>query len=31
MRDFIIPTDDRDMGTPAKVGAPVSLTSTAST
>jgi formate dehydrogenase major subunit len=25
MRDFIIPTDDRDMGTPAKVGAPVSL------
>jgi hypothetical protein len=32
MRDFIIPTDDRDMGTPAKVGAPVTLTgSTAST
>jgi formate dehydrogenase major subunit len=26
VRDFIIPTDDRDMGTPAKVGAPVSLT-----
>lgn len=26
MRDFIIPSDDRDMGTPAKVGAPVSLT-----
>jgi formate dehydrogenase major subunit len=25
MRDFIIPTDDRDMGTPAKLGAPVSL------
>jgi len=25
MRDFVIPTDDRDMGTPAKVGAPVTL------
>jgi formate dehydrogenase major subunit len=25
MRDFIIPTDDRDMGTPAKAGAPVTL------
>ncbi len=25
MKDFIIP-DDRDMGTPAKVGAPISLT-----
>jgi formate dehydrogenase major subunit len=25
MRDFIIPTDDRDMGTPLSVGAPVSL------
>ncbi len=26
MKDFIIPWDDRDMGTPAKTGAPVSLT-----
>jgi formate dehydrogenase major subunit len=26
MRDFIIPGDDRDMGTPAKAGAPVTLT-----
>lgn len=26
MKDFIIPLDDRDMGTPAKTGAPVSLT-----
>jgi formate dehydrogenase major subunit len=26
MRDFVIPTDDRDMGTPAKHGAPVTLT-----
>jgi formate dehydrogenase major subunit len=26
MKDFIIPQDDRDMGTPAAVGAPVSLT-----
>ncbi|MCC6001458.1 MAG: formate dehydrogenase subunit alpha [Pararhodobacter sp.] len=26
MKDFIIPFDDRDMGTPAQVGAPVSLT-----
>jgi formate dehydrogenase major subunit len=25
MRDFIIPGDDRDMGTPAKAGAPVTL------
>src|SRR6056297_3738249 len=25
MRDFVIPTDDRDMGTPARVGAPVTL------
>ena len=25
MRDFVIPTDDRDMGTPAKAGAPVTL------
>src|SRR6056297_870053 len=25
MRDFVIPTDDRDMGTPAKTGAPVTL------
>jgi len=26
MKDFIIPWDDRDMGTPAKEGAPVTLT-----
>ncbi|WP_050527937.1 formate dehydrogenase subunit alpha [Pseudorhodobacter aquimaris] len=26
MKDFIIPTDDRDMGTPARSGAPVTLT-----
>jgi formate dehydrogenase major subunit len=26
MKDFIIPTDDRDMGTPARTGAPVTLT-----
>ena len=26
MKDFIIPWDDRDMGTPAKTGAPISLT-----
>ncbi|ETX26820.1 formate dehydrogenase subunit alpha [Roseivivax isoporae] len=26
MKDFIIPSDDRDMGTPAKTGAPVTLT-----
>ena len=26
MKDFIIPTDDRDLGTPAKTGAPVTLT-----
>jgi formate dehydrogenase major subunit len=26
MKDFIIPWDDRDMGTPANTGAPVSLT-----
>ncbi len=25
MKDFIIPTDDRDLGTPAKTGAPVTL------
>ena len=25
MKDFIIPWDDRDMGTPAKEGAPVTL------
>ncbi|ROT97781.1 formate dehydrogenase subunit alpha [Histidinibacterium lentulum] len=26
MKDFVIPWDDRDMGTPAKTGAPVTLT-----
>jgi formate dehydrogenase major subunit len=26
MKDFIIPWDDRDMGTPSKTGAPISLT-----
>ncbi|MCT8330979.1 formate dehydrogenase subunit alpha [Albidovulum sediminis] len=26
MKDFIIPQDDRDMGTPARTGAPVTLT-----
>src|SRR5690606_13455922 len=26
MKDFIIPQDDRDMGTPARLGVPVTLT-----